>query len=123
MIEAPESVSDSCPVRAQLAGHLSAIFNADFFRALCEPVRLELMVNLVRMGRSDVTALAAQMPQDRSVISRHLQVLERVGIVSSEQDGRHVFYQIEAQATVDHFEAILAELRGMVAWTQRETCD
>lgn len=106
---------DCCPTRAETARRLSGILNADFFRALCEPVRLQLMVELVRMGCSDVTALAASMPQDRSVISRHLQMLERVGIVSSHQHGRHVFYQIEPQKTVAHFEAITAELRDMAA--------
>ncbi|TRW97697.1 winged helix-turn-helix transcriptional regulator [Paracoccus sp. M683] len=111
---------DCCPIRAEAARRLSDIFDADFFRALCEPVRLQLIVNLVRMGRSDVTGLAAVMPQDRSVISRHLKMLERAGIASSEQQGRHVFYQVDGHATVSHFEAILTELRGMVALEEAE---
>ncbi|AUH34461.1 ArsR/SmtB family transcription factor [Paracoccus tegillarcae] len=107
--------ADVCPARLDVAERLSGILDADFFRALCEPVRLQLIVQLVRVGCSDVTGLADVMPQDRSVISRHLQVLERAGIVSSHQHGRQVFYQLESQKTVAQFEAIVTEMRGMAA--------
>ena len=115
------SLNSNCPLRADAARRLSNILNADYFRALCEPVRVALVVQLVRLGRSDVTALAEGMPQDRSVISRHLQVLERAGIVSSQQEGRHIFYQIEGASIVLTFAAMLDELREMQALTDAET--
>lgn len=118
----PTSVTDPCPTRDDASQRVLSILNADYFRALCEPVRVALVVQLVRLGRSDVTALAEDMPQDRSVISRHLQVLERAGIVSSQQEGRHVFYQIEGAAIVARFEAMLAELREMQALAEGEDC-
>lgn len=33
--------------------HKPATFDAEFFRALCEPVRLQLLSKLVQLGRAD----------------------------------------------------------------------
>lgn len=120
MSDDPAPLTSTCPIRADAARRLSNILNADYFRALCEPVRVALVVQLVRLGRSDVTALAEGMPQDRSVISRHLQVLERAGIVSSQQEGRHVFYDLEGASIVSTFAAMLDELREMQAMAEAE---
>lgn len=123
MSDDPILSEPTCPVRASASQRLLGILNADYFRALCEPVRVALVVELVRLGRSDVTALAQGMPQDRSVISRHLQVLERAGIVSSQQEGRHVFYQLEGASIVARFEAMLNELREMQALADAAASD
>ncbi len=47
----------------------------DFVRALAEPVRIDILKLIVLNGSSDVKSLAAEMPQDRSVISRHLSLM------------------------------------------------
>lgn len=123
MTECNEQSPDCCPLRAEIARRLSGILDAEFFRALCEPVRLQLIVELVRTGSSDVGGLAASMPQDRSVISRHLQVLERAGIVRSHQHGRHVFYELQGPETVNHFETILTEMRALLTLAELDRHD
>jgi DNA-binding transcriptional ArsR family regulator len=59
------------------------VLNSAFLRALTEPARLELLRVLLLHGPADVATIASHLPQDRSVISRHLKVLEQAGVVES----------------------------------------
>jgi DNA-binding transcriptional ArsR family regulator len=90
------------------------ILDSDLFKALCEPVRIDLVRLLIANGRSDLTALADELPQDTSVISRHLAVLHRAGVVQREKQGRHVFFELDGPALVERLEAIVAQLRRVV---------
>lgn len=100
--------------RAQAADACVEILDADFFRALCEPARLQVFRQLVLAGRSDVGTIAQAMPQDRSVIARHLQVLERAGVVQSQTEGRHTFYEIDGPSITSRLEQMVA-LMGTLA--------
>ena len=71
------------------------ILDTEFFRALCEPARISIFRELVLKGRSDIGTIAQALPQDRSVIARHLQTMERAGLVLSQTEGRHTFYEID----------------------------
>ncbi len=53
--------------RERAAREIAAIVDSELFRALCEPVRIEIVKLLTARGRSDVQSIAAQVPQDRSV--------------------------------------------------------
>ena len=89
-------------------------FDAEFFRALCEPARLELVGVLARRGRSDVTTLAGEMTQDRSVVSRHLQQLLRAGVIVGMRDGRHTLYQLNGLAIADRLERMARDVRALI---------
>jgi len=88
--------------------------NSEFFRALCEPVRIDIFLFFVKQGRSDVGSVAASFSQNRSVISRHLQILERAGILASEKEGRHVYYDIESETLVRHLESLARQARALI---------
>lgn len=100
--------------RGQAANACTEILDTEFFGALCEPTRVQLVRILVLNGRSDIQTLAGHFPQDRSVIARHLQVMERVGIVVSEKVGRHQFFELDGPAMVQRVEAILDLMRVIV---------
>jgi len=91
----------------QAAEALGEILDSKFFKALSEPVRVALLRYLVSNAPADIAAIAQAFPQDRSVISRHLQVMHAAGILRCEKMGRHVFYQIDG-------EAVLERLKGLV---------
>jgi len=97
--------------RQEAARRCVAVFDTGFFKALCEPARIAVLRELILLGRGDIGAIADRLPQDRSVIARHLQQLAAVQIVKSEKEGRHVFYQIDAQAVAERLEGILAITR------------
>jgi|SRR5579859_7687032 len=88
-----------------------AVFDTAFFKALCEPSRIAVLRELILLGRADVGTIAERLPQDRSVIARHLQQLAAAHIVTAQRDGRRVLYQVDAQAVATRLESILATTR------------
>jgi len=88
-----------------------AVFDTGFFKALCEPARIAVLRELILLGRGDIAAISERLPQDRSVIARHLQQLANAHIVKSEKEGRHVFYEVNARAIAERLEGILAITR------------
>lgn len=84
-----------------------------FFKALCEPPRVAVLKRVMQLGRADVTEIAAELPQERSVISRHLQVLLEVGIVRSAKSGRQVFYEVDGPAIIKKLEDILQHTKAI----------
>lgn len=91
------------------------VFDTGFFKALCEPSRIAVLRELILLGRADVGTIADRLPQDRSVIARHLQQLAAAQIVKAEKAGRHVVYQIDATSVAARLEAILATTRFLEA--------
>jgi ArsR family transcriptional regulator, zinc-responsive transcriptional repressor len=92
-----------------------AVFDTAFFKALCEPARIAVLRELILLGRTDVGTIASRLPQDRSVIARHLQLLASAQIVDAERHGRHVIYRINASAIAARLTAILATTRLLEA--------
>jgi len=89
--------------------------DSQFMKALAEPARLEILKLLVMYRRMDVGAVARECPQDRSVVLRHLQVLERAGVVFSESIGRHTFYAIDGKGVSEQLQrltSLVTELRN-----------
>lgn len=68
-----------------------------FFKALCEPNRIAMVIGLLQAQRPcTVSELATHCPVDLSVASRHLSVLRRAGVIHGEKKGRELFYTISA---------------------------
>ena len=97
--------------RTAVASGCAGILDTGLFKALCEPVRVEIVRVLIAKGRSDLTAIAAELPQDTSVISRHLAVLHRAGVVRRTKDGRHVYFELDGPELLTRLEAIAAMIR------------
>lgn len=92
---------------------MAELFDTPFLRALSEPSRLEVLKVLLVQGPSDVASVAAELPQDRSVISRHLQFLEQAGIVRSTWEGRHRIYAMDGATFIGRFEHLATRLRTL----------
>ena len=91
------------------------MLDSPFLRALTEPARLDLLRVLLLHGPANIGTLAAQLPQDRSVISRHLKVLEQAGIVHAESQGRERVYALDGPGFVGKLERILGQARALAA--------
>lgn len=101
--------------RQQAARQCVAVFDTAFFKALCEPARIAVLQQVVLLGRADVATIAGSLPQDRSVITRHLQQLAAADIVVAEKEGRHVFYRVDAASVGKRLERILEITRLLEA--------
>jgi DNA-binding transcriptional ArsR family regulator len=67
----------------------------DLFKALCDPTRASLLGCLAKCGRAcSVSEVAECCSVDFSVVSRHLQLLERAGILEATREGRTVSYAV-----------------------------
>jgi DNA-binding transcriptional ArsR family regulator len=97
--------------RQQAARQCVAVFDTGFFKALCEPARIAVLRELILLGRADIAEIADRLPQDRSVIARHLQQLAAAHIVTAEREGRHVFYEMDVRSVAQRLEEILTITR------------
>lgn len=100
--------------RRRAARALRQILDSRLFRALCEPVRVEIVAFLTETGPADVSTVARHFPQHSSVVSRHLACLHEAGVVRRRKQGRHVFFELDGAGTVERLEAILARFRAIV---------
>lgn len=97
------------------ACELASVFDAGLLAALCEPVRLDIVRVLVTRGRADLQTIAGHLPQDRSVVSRHLSLLHRSGVVRREKVGRQVFFELDGPALLERLERMVGGCRSIVA--------
>lgn len=85
----PKQASTCC-------GPIDRLLDPELFKALCDPTRAKLLGCLAKCGRAcSVTEVAECCSVDFSVVSRHLQVLERAGILESSKEGRTVSYAVK----------------------------
>jgi len=89
---------------------LGDILDSKLFRVLSEPVRVEILRCLMVNGRMDVGAVGERMPQDRSVISRHLGLMQEVGLLNCEKQGRYTYYELNGPFILERLASMLREI-------------
>ncbi len=70
---------------------------ANLFAALGDRTRLSLLLTLSREGPRSIAALSAQARMTRQAVTKHLRVLERVGLVRSDRAGRESRFVCQTQ--------------------------
>ena len=100
--------------KSLLVKELAKNLDSKFFKSLSEPVRQELLKYLLLNGRSDVGTIAQHLPQDRSVISRHLQFMHKTGILNCEKDGRFVYYSINGKDFLAKLESLVDQVSACI---------
>lgn len=83
----------------------------DPFPALADPVRRSILRTLAR-GSARVVDLADAQPVSRPAVSRHLRVLEEVGLVTGEDRGRERHYAL-APDGLEPVVTLLADLADL----------
>ena len=89
--------TESTHSRFEIAEELVEALDSKFFKTLSEPIRVQILKFLMLNGRADIGTIAEHMPQDRSVISRHLNLMQEAEILISSKEDRHVYYQINGK--------------------------
>ena len=64
------------------------------FRALNHKLRLEILKFIENNGKSSVTDIYIQLRMDQSVASQHLAILRRAGLLTTNREGKYVFYRL-----------------------------
>ncbi|MBU0481903.1 MAG: winged helix-turn-helix domain-containing protein [Proteobacteria bacterium] len=94
---------------------LIASFESKVFKSITEPARAAIIKFLMLNGRADISTIASHLPQDRSVISRHLNMMAEAGILIAAKETRHMYYSLNCRAFLDEFERITQEIRECMA--------
>ena len=64
------------------------------FRAINHPLRQQILQLLHNQQKMSVTSLYVKLRLEQSVASQHLAILRRVGFVTTEREGKKVFYSV-----------------------------
>ena len=67
----------------------------ELWSAIAEPSRRRVLDLLVNNGEASAWWLAGHVPFSRQAVSKHLVVLEGIGLVGRRKRGREVLYQVD----------------------------
>ena len=90
-------MSNSGPARNDIANEDAAAI----FAALGDPTRVALVTRLSNGSARSITELAEDSALTRQAITKHLQVLEGVGLVNRRKCGRETLYAYNPQPLHD----------------------
>jgi DNA-binding transcriptional ArsR family regulator len=88
----------------------------ELWSAIADPSRRRVLDLLVQSGEASASWLAGRVPFSRQAVSKHLVVLEEVGLVSRRKQGREVLYQVDVARLTQATQA-MAELARQ--WDRR----
>jgi DNA-binding transcriptional ArsR family regulator len=75
--------------------------STDLFKALSDPNRVSILIRLAESGMPQtVTEVSNCCPVNMSVVSRHLKILREAGVLSSEKQGKEVYYTVRTDDLV-----------------------
>lgn len=114
--------SDPVTTRQRAVDELVDVLDSRFFKALGEPVRVEILKHLMLNGCCDVSHVAQALPQDRSVISRHLNQMYQAGLLSCRKEGRYCFYEVDNAFFLSRAERITDAIKRCIVECAEGTC-
>lgn len=68
----------------------------DVFQAIADPTR-RAIIALVAMQAMTPNAIAEHFDTSRQAVSKHLRILAECEVISQEQRGREIYYQLEVE--------------------------
>jgi ArsR family transcriptional regulator, cadmium/lead-responsive transcriptional repressor len=74
---------------------MSTTVDDDLWSAIGDPIRRTVIDLLLAKGRGTATSLSEQLPVTRQAVSKHLAVMDRVGLVHATPAGRERYYEID----------------------------
>jgi ArsR family transcriptional regulator len=91
---------------------------AERFRALAEPTRIKLLDRL-REGEATVLELTALVGTTQQNVSKHLNLLQRAGVVTRRREGNFAYYRIADETAYALCEAVCGSLQDRFAALSR----
>lgn len=74
---------------------------ATVLRAVNHPLRQNMLQLMHAHGKLSVSVLFKELGIEQSVASQHLAILRKAGVVSTERDGKHIYYSVNYQRLKD----------------------
>ena len=112
-----DDMNDKCKISIEnddCTKEIEQAIDFEFYKVLFEPVRSEIIKYLAANGSKSIKEIAENFTQDRSVISRHLELMNRSGIVSRPKQSRSILYELNSDFVIEKFESTTVSLRKLV---------
>ena len=79
-------------------------------RAINHNLRLRIIYLIDESGRITVTELYTKLTIEQSIVSQHLSILRKAGIVRTQRDGKKIFYTVNKEkiSSIERFSKELA---------------
>ncbi len=74
---------------------MSTVVDDDLWSAIGDPTRRRMLDLLLADGQGTATSLSAQLPVTRQAVTKHLAVLDRVGLIRARTAGREKRYDVD----------------------------
>ncbi len=98
---------------AACSGPIDKLLDPALFKALGDPTRAILLACIAKCARGcTVGEVAECCSVDLSVVSRHLALLARAGVLEPRKEGRTVFYSVRYDELSLAFRSLAAALDG-----------
>jgi len=91
-------------------------YASELFKLLSDPTRLLIFMYLARRNEATVREIAEVLGKPDNLVSYHISLVKRLGLVTSRKSGRNVYYRI-----VDETIKKLVELSFKLAETRRDS--
>lgn len=85
----------------------------EVFRALADPIRLELLALIAAQGPICVCHLEEALQYKQPRISKHLGTLRKAGLVQSRREGTWIYYEVN-QETLDLATSFIDQVKASV---------
>lgn len=102
------------------SGKLDEVLDCELFKSLSEPLRCKILKVVALGGPIDISTIAKNFTQDRSVISRHLQKMCDAGILLSEKKARSRFFRVNGEGFLEKLEEMTATVRFLLLCSCKE---
>lgn len=79
--------------------------HAEMCKVFSNPIRLEIL-NLLRDKEMSVTELMNKSKLSQANISQHLSIMKAKGIVSSDRNGKNIYYKLANSKIIKAFDII-----------------
>jgi DNA-binding transcriptional ArsR family regulator len=80
---------------------------AEILKVLAHPIRLCIIINLIKEGESNVTAMQDCLKIPQSTLSQHLQKLRGAKLIEGKRNGLEVNYHISDESVAELIKALL----------------
>lgn len=82
------------------------------YRALGDPIRLEMLEMMSQVDELACTALDERLPITKSTISYHVKFLRAARLIDVRKAGRNYFYTLRTDVLDEHAPTLLDQLRN-----------
>jgi len=89
-------------------------FKAKIFRALSDPIRLEIL-EILREGEKCVCEIIPQVGIVQPLVSRHLKILKECGLIKDRKKGNKRLYSVTDPRIFETIDAVTTELTDVLS--------